>query len=519
MQNHYKVITELDTRKLPMLFASLIIGIATGLLVVGYRLVLQYAEHFSIHIYEIVRGNLGYTAIWFGVLLINALFVHWLCKRFKQIGGSGIPQIKGNLMGYLRLHWFKTMLWKFIGSTLAIGSGLSLGREGPSIQLGGCMAAGLAKRLTKARIEMKILTASGASAGLAAAFNAPFAGVMFVLEELFRYFTPTLLLTAMTASISADVVSKKVFGLEPVFHFEITNPISLNNYWILICLGILMALAGTIYNHTLMRSKQFYDQISPKVANLKMILPFFTAGVIGLYLPELLGGGHHLVEDFSTETAFGWLALLLVGKFAFSMISFGSGAPGGIFFPLLIMGGLMGTLFGKFSIDHLGTFTEDQINSFIVLAMAGFFTAIVRAPVTGIILIIEMTGSFNHFLPLALVCLTAFVAADLMRSKPVYDSLLDHMLAVSGTQARPEEHNKKIMMDAIVQHGASIAGHCVKDIQWPERCLLLAIKRGEREMIPKGHTEILEGDYLVAMTDLNNEAFARDALTRMTTAE
>ncbi|MGL4854819.1 MAG: chloride channel protein, partial [Lentisphaeria bacterium] len=228
-------------------------------------------------------------------------------------------------------------------------------------------------------------------------------------------------------------------------------------------------------------------------------------------------GGHNITDLLAENPAFTVLVMLLVGKFLFSMICFGSGAPGGIFFPLLIIGSIIGAIFGKVAISSMGI-EADLLNNFIILSMAGFFTAIVRAPITGIILITEMSGSYHQILPLSIISIIAYVVANLVRSKPVYDLLLDSYLE-NFNHDTGEESDKKIMIEAIVHHDAPISNMLVKDIKWPERTLLLSIRRHGRELIPKGNTLIHDGDHLIAMTDLNQEWLTREELTRLTSNE
>lgn len=144
-----------------------------------------------------------------------------LINKFKMIGGSGIPQVKGIILGYFKNNWLGTLIAKFLGGIISITAGLSLGREGPSIQIGSCVAEGVGNKLASSRQEKKILMASGASAGLAAAFNAPLAGTMFAMEEIFKYFSPVILLSTMVSAVIADYISKLIFGTNPVFLFDL----------------------------------------------------------------------------------------------------------------------------------------------------------------------------------------------------------------------------------------------------------------------------------------------------------
>lgn len=198
------------------------------------------------------------------------------------------------------------------------------------------------------------------------------------------------------------------------------------------------------------------------------------------------------------------------------MISFGSGAPGGIFFPLLVMGSIIGAIFGNVAINFLG-FDQSLFFNFVIIAMAGFFTAIVRAPITGIILLIEMTGSFANLLSLTFVSIVTYITATLLKSKPIYDTLLRNMIYENTSTEDEDDENLKITLEVVVQHGSLITDKFVKEIDLPSYCLLILIKREGSDIIPRGDTKILAGDNLILMTNLNREVITRELLNEMTT--
>lgn len=514
-QNNYKKLLNTDRTLLFTVGKSLLIGIISGLTVVAYRWLLGRAETFSFALYDAVRGRLPYITLLFLALALCGILIGFLVERFPLISGSGIPQVKGIMLGYLQNNWLATLLAKFFGGALCIAAGLSLGREGPSIQLGACAAYGFASKYGATRMEKKILMASGASAGLAAAFNAPLAGVIFTLEEIFKYFSPTILLSAMTAAVSADFVAKCAFGLTPVFQFPVTEILPLRYYWLLPILGILLGIAGAVYNSVLLYGQRLYKKAGFLPLKLKPVVPFLCAGVFGLCFPVVLGGGHEMLSLFTPATGVSILLAALLVKFLFSVISFGSGAPGGIFFPLLVMGAALGAVFGHISVHELGLDTPLFYN-FIILAMAGLFASIVRAPITGIILIIEMTGSLSHLLSLTVVALFSCLTADLLKSQPIYDSLLARLVKKTHTlPSAKETGSRKITIETIVHLNSPSAGKMVREIPWPPQCLLIAIRRDGKEIIPKGNTVIQPEDYLICLAPLSIETEIRKNLRHL----
>lgn len=515
MNNNYKSLTNDYFQHILIVFKSLLVGVIVAGVVVLYRITLSYAEHLAFNMYDFLRSNLIFFPVAIIILCLIGYFVGHLVSKNNMISGSGIPQLEGIIKGHFRERksWIHTLCSKFIGGAICIAGGLSLGREGPSIQLGACVAEGLGEKIGKGRLERKILMTSGASAGLAAAFNAPLAGVVFALEEVFKYFSPVILLSIMSSAVAADFISKEVFGMSPIFNFEITKMIPLSQYWLLILLGILLGGLGALYNSVLLKTKSSYGKLKFFNEKSKIIIPFIVAGVLGLVFPIVLGGGHRIVEELTLKNGIMFLVLIFIVKFLFSMISFGSGAPGGIFFPLIILGATIGAVFAAVSINYLGIDQELYYN-FVILAMSGYLTAIVRAPITGIVLVMEMTGSFTHILPLTVVSVAAYVVADLLKSPPIYEALLENLI-LNEKEEDISESSNKIVIEFIVKHDSEFANKLVRNIKWPGKSLLVGVVRGDKNIIPKGDTEVLEGDYLTVLTDVNSESSIKEILDKM----
>ncbi|MBC3887837.1 ClC family H(+)/Cl(-) exchange transporter [Acetobacterium paludosum] len=495
-------------------FEGIIIGIIAGTLAIIYRLAMTYSESTLTFISAYESTHTWAIAVWFGALALMGLVVGLLVKWEPMIAGSGIPQVEGELQGYFKVNWLRVIVGKVIGGIICMFGGLSLGREGPSVQLGAMGGKGFSKIFKRINIEERYLITCGASAGLAAAFNAPLAGTIFALEEIHKNFSATILFSAMTASITADFVSKYVFGLSPVFHFTINGFIPLEDYWLVVILGVLLGFAGVLYNAVLLKTQALYGKIKGLKAEYRPMIPFILAGLLGLTMPQVLGGGNTMIQLLGSGKLVmtGMLALLAV-KFIFSMLSFGSGAPGGIFFPLLVLGAYIGGIFGTVAAAYFGI-DPILINNFVIIAMAGYFAAIVRAPITGIVLITEMTGSFDHLLALSVVVITAELTAGLLHGRPIYDALLDRILEKRGEKPFVDS-TEKILISMKVRDNAMVCNQLIADIKWPEPCLLVSILRGGREIIPKGDTVICALDTLVALTDETNTIMINEVLMEM----
>lgn len=417
-------------RRIPVMLITegLCVGLGGGFVVLLYRVALTFAGDWLVKILSYMKGNPFRCVVWFLILAALAWIVGKLVKWEPMISGSGIPQVEGEIAGRLSQNWKRVLPAKFAGGFLCMLGGLSLGREGPSIQLGAMAGQGISRALGRGKREEKFLMTCGASAGLSAAFHAPLAGMMFAVEEIHKTFSIPILLPVMTASVTADYIASHILGLDPVFRFQITEYLPQNYYWLLILLGILVGVSGVFYNWGMLKAQELYRKIPFMKETGRLLIAFLTAGVLGIVMPWVLGSGSGLIVSLTQgEMVLGMVVLTLVMKFLFSAVSFGSGAPGGIFFPLLILGALIGAVFAMAGVEFFGL-APVYVNNFVLLGMTGFFTAIVRAPLTGIILLFEMSGSISQMLSLSIVSVTAYIVATLMRSEPIYDSLLKRIL-------------------------------------------------------------------------------------------
>lgn len=503
-------------RRFPVLLIGegLLVGGIGGFVVVLYRMALDVAGDWLEGILAYAGQTPWRMAGWFLVLGALAWLVSRLVSWEPLISGSGIPQLEGEMAGKLEQKWYRVLPAKFLGGFLCLLGGLALGREGPSIQLGAMAGKGISRGLDRGKTEEKFLLTCGAGAGLSAAFHAPLAGVMFSLEEVHKNFSVSALLSVMTASLTADFLATAVLGTDSVFQFTITRELPVHFYWMVLGLGVVLGVLGAFYNWFTLKVQSLYDRATFLNSTGRILIPFFCAGVLGFTAPELLGSGHDLIEKLtSVDMLLGTAVFLLVGRFLFSAVSFGSGAPGGIFFPLLVLGGYMGGIFAMAGIRLWGL-DPVFLNNFVLLAMAGYFAAVVRAPLTGIILIFEMTGTLTQMLSLSVVSIVAYVTATLLGSRPIYESLLDRLLLRRGEKP-PKEQGEKMLMHFAVSRGSRIEDLTIGEVRWPENCLLVAIERGSQEIIPRGKTRLLAGDVIVTMTDERDEARIHDEMEEL----
>lgn len=502
--------------RLKLIFEGILIGLITGFLVVLFRIALERIEEITAGLDSFLENRLWFYPVFFIGLILIGLLIGLLIKKEPMIRGSGIPQIEGLLQKKFDMSWWKVILGKIIGGILALGSGLSLGREGPSIQIGASVGLGFSRIFKRIKIEESFLVSSGASAGLAAAFNAPLAGVMFALEEIHKRFSPLILLSAVPAAIAADIVSEKIFKIDPLFSFMDMQALPLNNYIYLIILGGFLGIFGAAFNISLLKYKELYIGKKWIPVYIRPVIPLILAGIFMIFYPQVLGGGLGLIRSLTTNSfSINILIVLLLVKFGFTIISYGSGAPGGIFLPMLAIGALSGKLIISI-IQQFSNLDPSYINNFIMLAMAGYFAAVVKAPITGIVLLTEMSGSFQHFLPLSLVVFIAYVISSLLGTRPIYESLMERSLENKEYKGFIGDQKIKVVIEIPIHIDSKIENKKIMEINWPDDCLLIGVKRAGQELIPKGNTFIYPGDTLIIISNEDKANTVQNLLVEIT---
>ncbi|MBS5936761.1 ClC family H(+)/Cl(-) exchange transporter [Clostridium sp.] len=502
-ENIAKILEERKHMKFRLIIQGLIIGLLVGIVIVLNRILITKFTAVFKKFY--LWGNKGIVNI-FLVLIVLAflgLIVGYMSKEEPMIAGSGIPQVKGRVLNKLKLNWLRILVLKFFGGVIALSAGLTLGREGPSVQIGASVGEGVAEKTYKRfPVKKEFLITAGASAGLSAAFNSPLSGIIFALEEIHRSFSPLVLLPAMAAAITADFVSKNFLGMEPSLNFSELSIMPLKYYWILILLGIFVGIMGALFSKGIVLFQNIYGKFKNLKIEVKVMIPFVITAIVGLLYPSLLGGGHELIMDLtSSEMTLLVLIIIYILKFLLLLICFGSGVPGGIFLPMLLLGAILGNITGVISVDYFGV-SAIYITNFIALGMAAYFSAVVKAPITGIVLIMEMTGSFSHLLSLSVVVIISYITSELLRNEAIYETLLERLLKKVGVTSN-EDNDKKTILEFVVEMGSVAEGKYINEVEWPKDSLLVSIKRGEKEIIPRGYVKLENGDYIVILVNLD----------------
>ena len=399
--NKYPRFTEENSKNFKLLFYALLIGVLVGLIAGLFRITLSYVQKFRETLFQNTESTHLMSFIWPVLFAITAISIALFLVR------------------------------KFIASLFSLGSGLLLGREGPTIQLGANIGKMVKDTFGETNIENNPLVSAGAAAGLASAFNAPFAGIIFVIEEMHGHFKFNFYSVSaiMIGAGSADFIVRALIESKPIIQMMVYPSPSIYSLWLFIILGLVCSIIGLFYNKLLILSLNFF-QFSNR-------LPIIYTGVfvgsiitiIGFFSPDMIGGGYDTITkvlDNSFPLLF--LVFLFTVRLLLSIFSYSIGVPGGIFLPMLTLGVILGVLFG-ISMQQFFPNLISHPGVYAIAGMAGIFSATVRAPLTGLVLAIEMTSNYELILPLIITTVTASVFTMLLGNQPIYTTLLKRTLA------------------------------------------------------------------------------------------
>jgi CIC family chloride channel protein len=358
-------------------------------------------------------------------LILGAIAGFLVEELSPSAGGGGIPQVKGALAGFSIPLSFQVAITKIIGTILVLGAGLTLGRRGPTVHIGAALAAGLTRFVPTSPEHRRQMIAAGAAAGLAAGFNTPIAGVLFVIEELMRDISGLTLQTAIVASFTGAVVSlvlqspdlqlpQTLLSLENITFTAAEIPFYL-------ILGAIAGVLGAIFNLSILASVRFNSSLRIPLY-LRIGIVGLISGVVISLLPPFFRDNSGLREILITgELNWQATALAFIAHFCLTILAAGSGAPGGLFAPALVMGSALGYLMGD--VEEFITGTASQ-STYALVGMGAFFTGVVRVPVTAIVIVFELNANFNLVLPLMITCVVAYLSAETFDRGSLYQNAL-----------------------------------------------------------------------------------------------
>jgi chloride channel protein, CIC family len=421
----------LNSRVIRLASASLFTGILIGLVGGAFRYLLISADNLrgALVVWAHAWPHIGWLAP-VALGLAGAALARILVVRFAPSAeGSGVQRVEAVFSGEVKAAQHSVVLVKFFGGLLSMGSGLALGREGPTVQMGASLGGLVGRFFVRQQEDQRVVDAAGAGAGLAVAFNAPIGGSVFVFEELTSSFTPWLLVATLAAASTAVWIMRLLLGNALVFHVQAVNPTETWKITPFLVLGALLGATGALYNLMTVSLLEFCDRLTKYSSVQRAAFIGAVVGVAIWYVPALVGGGDTVTQAILSDrfVVRGLLTIFLV-RLLLGPWSYAAGTPGGIFAPLLVLGACSGALFAGALNYWMPTLNLSPV-ALAVIGMAALFTASVRAPLTGVVLSVEMTGRGDLTLGLLGASLAAMVVAMLLNSEPIYETLKRRMLA------------------------------------------------------------------------------------------
>lgn len=413
-------------------FISMLLGIITGVVGAFFQLTIAFVNEWIAKGYNgLLAHGLPANILLVITTMAAILLAYFLVKIVaKDASGSGIPEIEGVLSHKLPLVWYRLLPVKFVGGVLSICAKMVVGREGPTIQMGGNLGEMLSQWFKLTLTYRDTLIAAGAGAGLAVAFNAPLAGLFFVLEELrhaFQYSFFNLKIVALCCLL-ATITRNILLGPQPIIILKTLDAIPLESLWMFVIFGLLIGLFGIVFNRVLIKSMHLMDKTTAQMHVVFVIFVGLFVGVCSIYYPDWVGDGYEVMfQSLIHSPTLTGLCILLLIRLCTTILCYNTGVPGGIFSPMIALGTLFGLAF-----YHVGALISAKfaISSEIwaVMGMGGLFAASVRAPLTGIVLVIEMTQNYTLGLALMVTCLTSAMVMQLTKNEPIYALLLNRKL-------------------------------------------------------------------------------------------
>lgn len=416
----------------------IILGSLIGLVGSCFQLSITSLSNVLHEFYRVLAAH-GVSAVLASTLVSAFLvFIAMLMVRYiaPEASGSGVPEIEGTLLHVRPIFWKRLLPVKFIGGVFSISAGMVLGREGPTIQMGANLAAMLGDFFRIPSRRRDAFIAAGAAAGLATAFNAPLAGVIFIVEEMRNAFNFSFINFKLVAicCVASTIVERLIMGSQPAIVMNIYAMPSMGSLVWFFLFGIIMGFAGLLFNMALMKSLRLTDRFGVKTRFVFVLLIGGVVGLLAYVYPAVVGGGYDIIEQSLTiRPSLTVLLMLVVVRFFTSILSYNTHVPGGIFAPMLALGTLIGISFSYF----MQSFVDSSIHPgmFAVAGMGALFSAAVRAPLTGIVLVVEMTQNYFLILPLMVTCLTSTTIMQLFGNQPIYTQLLRRLVGARRLSA------------------------------------------------------------------------------------
>jgi len=435
-----------------LLVLTLIIGAVVGVVVVAFILV---TENLGARMYP-AAGSAAWRRL--VIPVAGALVTGFLLKRyFPNARGSGIPQTKTALYINNGVILFRTAVGKFCCSSVSLATGIALGREGPSVQVGAGIASSLGRRLGLSTKNVKALVPIGSAAALAAAFNTPIAAVLFTMEEVMGDLHARVLGSIVLSSATSWIVLHLLLGDEPLFHvpaYQLVNPLEFAFYAVL---GVAGGLVSVAFVKLLLWQRKHFLRLPAKTQWIQPAAGGLLVGVLGWFVPQVLGVGYGYVSTaLNGQMVLSMMALLVLLKLVATATCYASGNAGGIFGPSLFIGAMLGGAFGAGAHMLFPDYTG-SVGAYALVGMGTAFAGIIRVPLTSVIMIFEVTRDYSIIVPLMISNLISYLVSSQLQEEPIYEALQhqDGIYLPAGAGARDEllEVSQGMRTPAVVLDG------------------------------------------------------------------
>jgi len=402
------------------LVLAVFIGVFAGLAVVCFRLTIEWTSIALLgpspqpHTLRLLLAPTGVG------LLIAILVIH----VFPQVRGSGVNQTKAALYIFNGYIPFRTAIGKFITAALAIGSGHSLGPEDPSLQIGASLAWALGRRMNFSREKVRLLAPVGAAAGLAAAFNAPVSAVLFVIEEVIGRWSAGILGSVVLSAISSVVVVRWFLGAQPLFRIPPLTSVRPTELIAYAILGIVGGVAAVIFSRLIGYFRPRLRALPPWTLYFQPAAAGLIIGLMGyLGAPQVMGAGYQYMDQ-AMHDQFAWKMLLILAglKILATTLSFVTGTPGGMFAPTLFVGAMLGGAVGGLE-QHFYPLLTGATGTYALVGMGVLFAGFLRAPMTSVFMVLEVSGDYSIIVPVILANAFAYVISRSLQPTPIFDLL------------------------------------------------------------------------------------------------
>ena len=499
-----------------LVLVSMLTGIFAGVVVTFYNILMSLGEETSISLYTLVRDNPAFVPLLFAGLAAGSLVIGTVAKLVPMVRGSGIPQIEGAARGKVRFNWYITMCSMFAASLACVFMGYPAGAEGPSLEIGGCAGSAVGTILKRNQMVKRLQIASGASSGLAVAFNAPVTGLVFAMEEAFRSFSPQVFICAAISVVSAlftrNALRFAVLGGDKVgftfvnfdFEFAFDGAGGIFCLWVVLA-AVIVSLLGVGFYYAVFATKKLFKKITFFKGVGKFIIPFVFAGSAGLVTVYSIGGGHDFIQSLASggtgeieiERIFGIgvavsLLIVVIIRMITGVLSMGCGVPCGVFIPMLAIGAgagaLLSILFQKAGMD--GVYSD----YLVIICMASFFTCVVKAPITGIVMVFELTGQFRNFLPALIGIVIGYLIGMLFKTEAIYEKSLEQYI----DDRKIKLNFVKERVRLLIHEHTKADGTPVRAVVWPTNGLVVElIHEDGSQTVPDGETVLHAGQEIV----------------------